>query len=407
MSLPVPRSSAPVAPTRAASGASTLPTPREAVEEAVALARAGLAGAEPRLALIFSSPKLPARAVLDAARRLLPGCEVALSQTAGELTERGLSRGGLALLLVAGGRMLVESRFAAGLEKAPAQVARALCAGFADQAERALAAGLPCSTTIALVDGLSGQGDRLVEELLKLTRRFQPVVGGAAGDDAAFKATSVGAQGGCGTDGAAAIHLFHQRPFGIGVAHGLRPRTPRMEVTRSSGNVIQEIDGKPAFEAYRSYAASRGITLEPARAGDFLIANELGVFFLDELHHARAPVGVGPAGELKLVAQVPVGASVCILDGEPPEMVAACRRAAEEARAGLGDTPCAGVLLFDCVCRGILLGDGFDSEIEAVRSVFPGTPIAGFLTYGEIARFRGRLDGWHNTTVVVVAIPAA
>jgi hypothetical protein len=37
--------------------------------------------------------------------------------------------------------------------------------------------------------------------------------------------------------------------------------------------------------------------------------------------------------------------------------------------------------------------------------VVPGTPIAGFLTYGEIARYSGRLDGWHNTTAVVAAIP--
>src|SRR5450432_14739 len=29
-----------------------------------------------------------------------------------------------------------------------------------------------------------------------------------------------------------------------------------------------------------------------------------------------------------------------------------------------------------------------------------------FLTYGEIARYRGRFDGWHNTTAVVTAIPA-
>jgi len=38
--------------------------------------------------------------------------------------------------------------------------------------------------------------------------------------------------------------------------------------------------------------------------------------------------------------------------------------------------------------------------------VFPDVPLAGFVTYGEIARFSGRLDGWHNATVVVAAIPA-
>lgn len=66
----------------------------------------------------------------------------------------------------------------------------------------------------------------------------------------------------------------------------------------------------------------------------------------------------------------------------------------------------AGGLVFDCVCRGMILGDKFQREIDAVRKVFPDTPVTGFLTYGEIARFRGRLDGWHNTTTVVTAIPA-
>jgi methyl-accepting chemotaxis protein len=64
------------------------------------------------------------------------------------------------------------------------------------------------------------------------------------------------------------------------------------------------------------------------------------------------------------------------------------------------------VLLFDCVCRGMILDRAFGREIEEVQSVFPDVPVAGLLTYGEIARFKGRLEGWHNTTAVVVAIPA-
>jgi hypothetical protein len=67
--------------------------------------------------------------------------------------------------------------------------------------------------------------------------------------------------------------------------------------------------------------------------------------------------------------------------------------------------PHPGVLLFDCGCRGMILKNGFDKEIEAVRSVFGNVPIAGFLTYGEIARYPGKLNGWHNATAVVVAIP--
>jgi hypothetical protein len=97
---------------------------------------------------------------------------------------------------------------------------------------------------------------------------------------------------------------------------------------------------------------------------------------------------------------------VCILDGNRKDLVAAARRAATEARERLGAKQAAGVLLFDCICRGAILGPEFSGEIAAVREVFPEVPIAGFLTYGEIARYSGKLDGWHKTTAVEVAIPA-
>ena len=83
----------------------------------------------------------------------------------------------------------------------------------------------------------------------------------------------------------------------------------------------------------------------------------------------------------------------------------AARAAAEEAKQNLAGRPAAGVLLFDCVCRGMILKEAFRREVEAVRQVFGDAPIVGFLTYGEIARYQGKLDGWHNATAVVVAIP--
>ena len=87
-------------------------------------------------------------------------------------------------------------------------------------------------------------------------------------------------------------------------------------------------------------------------------------------------------------------------------MVSAAKRAAEEALKNLKGARASAVLLFDCVCRGMILDRGFGREIEAIQTVFPDVPVAGLLTYGEIARFKGRLDGWHNTTAVVAAIPA-
>lgn len=392
--------------TRAGSGTSTAPDTHAAAAEATRTALASLGEKPPRLGFLFASGKHNLKGALDAAHAAAPGCRFVGSHTAGEFTERGLTHGGIAVLVLGSDTLEFEAAWASGVKAGPEAVARALCAPFAALTERALSRGLRLSSTVMLVDGLAGTGERVVREVMKGTRMFQHLVGGAAGDDGAFRSTWVGAGPSASADSAAAVHVFDKLQWGVGVGHGLRPVTERMTVTRASGSTVHEIDGRPAFEAYRSFAAGRGLALVPETAGSFLIGNELGVFFLDELHHARAPVAVGPAGELRLVAEIAEGESVCILDGESDSMVEACGLAAREARESLRGAPCAAVLVFDCVCRGMILGAGFQREIEQVKEAFPDTPVAGFLTYGEIARYRGKLDGWHNTSSVVVAIPA-
>lgn len=392
-------------PNQTGSGSSVLAETRMAVIEAVNRASKDLT-LKPRLGFLFVSPRHDLKNALEVARGAAAGVEFIGCHTAGEFTEEGLTRGGVAVMLLASDTIVFDLAWAGQIKAAHEAAAKELCARFAETTKQASTQQLGLSTTVLLVDGLAGTGERLVKEVMQGTRMFQQVVGGAAGDDGAFKATGVGARGFAAADAAVAAHIFDRSQWGVGVDHGLRPMTKRMKVTKAKRAVLYELDGRPAFDVYQEYAAERGVALEAKTAGNFLIGNELGVFFLDELHHARAPVGVGSNGELNLVADIEEGASVCILDGEPDSMVEACGRAANEAKANLKGAKAAGVLVFDCVCRGMILGDKFQREIDAVRKVFPNTPVTGFLTYGEIARFRGRLDGWHNTTTVVTAIPA-
>lgn len=391
--------------TLAASGHSLEARTETAVQEATRQALAGLSGRAPTAGFVFVASQHKLTRALSAAEAAAPGAAIIGCTTAGELTERGVLRNGVAVLLLAT-EGVVARGYATGAKADPDRAANQLCDSYADAQRLATSRGAPASTTVVLVDGLSGAGDRLVSGVLKATRAFQQIVGGAAGDDGAFVATHVGAGSRATSDGAAALHFFGSRRWGVGVDHGLRPGPTRHRVTRAEGNVVHEIDHRPAFDLYRAHAKARGVDLSAASAGPYLIANELGVFFLDELRAARAPLSVDKAGALTCAAEVPEDATIAILDGDPDHMVAAARRAAQEAHAALAGTPAAAVLVFDCVCRQTILGDAVSRELEAIRGVFPRTPIAGFFTYGEIARTRGKLDGWHNTTAVVVAIPA-
>lgn len=402
--MPTPQAQSPGS--TAGTGRSTLTDTTAAAEQALQQGLSGLAGARPTFGFVFVSSKHDLATALAVARRLAPEAPFVGATTAGEITQRGLTRGGIAALVVSAPATTVTARTASGVKADPAAAAGRLCEGFGEMAKAEAREGRPASTTIVLTDGLNGAGEDLVNHILASTRPLQQVVGGAAGDDGAFSSTTVGAGGQAYSDGAVVLHAFSPQAWGVGVDHGLDPVSQTMRVTRASGNVVHQLDGRPAFEVYREYAARKGVKLEPPSAGPFLIANELGIFTFDEVKRARAPLSVGADGSLSCAAGIPQGAEVAILDGQPDKMVAAAHRAAQEAHRNLGGAPAAAILLFDCVCRGMILDSQFGREIEAVQAVFPGVPIAGLLTYGEIARFKGRLDGWHNTTAVVAAIPA-
>jgi hypothetical protein len=62
------------------------------------------------------------------------------------------------------------------------------------------------------------------------------------------------------------------------------------------------------------------------------------------------------------------------------------------------------MLAFDCIARrGVLEDKGIKAEIDRLAAIAAGAPVAGFYTYGEIARTRG-MRGFHNQTLVVLSI---
>ncbi len=198
---------------------------------------------------------------------------------------------------------------------------------------------------------------------------------------------------------------FPPNAWGAGVEHGLEVVSPRMTVTKATGNLVTEIDGQPALSVYRKFAEQRGIELTADGMGQFLIEHELGVLLFEQVVRVRAPIRVEPNGALFFAGEVPEGSNVCIVHGQPKAMTEGAAFAARTAKEELGKSEAAGVLIFSCICRGITFGDRYDEEIAAIREVFPEAPLAGFLSYGEVARSAGKLDGYHNNTIVVVAIP--
>jgi len=265
---------------------------KQVAGQATHAAMQALGGAMPAFGFLFASPSLSLADCLAAARDVARGADILACTTAGEITDEGLVHGGVAVLLVAHDGMH-QAVSVGGVTEDARAAGRELCQTFHNEFQRARGKGLVCSTTVTLVDGLSGSGERFIESIVDNTEALHQVVGGAAGDEGKFVATHVGEGKRAGPDRAAALHVFGGSPWGIGVGHGLEPTTDKMRVTKAKANVIHEIDGKPAFAAYQEHARKRGVALNAAGAGEYMIANELGIVVAGGVSRARAPLSVG------------------------------------------------------------------------------------------------------------------
>jgi hypothetical protein len=89
---------------------------------------------------------------------------------------------------------------------------------------------------------------------------------------------------------------------------------------------------------------------------------------------------------------------VRVVAAAPDRLIDAARRLSQEVTRAASN----GALVFDCSCRQKLLGARYGEQVTAFANGKP-LPYVGFASYGELAKSRGSLQGFHNTTAVMAA----
>ena len=136
--------------------------------------------------------------------------------------------------------------------------------------------------------------------------------------------------------------------------------------------------------------------------GAFLLRFEAALDCGNELK-VRAPLSRQRDGSIAFACGIPEGSAIRITESEAEDQVRSARTAAVRSRQQIPGRKVAGALVFDCICRNLILGDAFGRAVGEVVEVLGGAPIAGFETYGEIALNAGDFSGFHNTTTVVLS----
>ena len=230
------------------------------------------------------------------------------------------------------------------------------------------------------------------------------MTGGLAGDGARFEVTLVGADGAPEEGRIAAIGLYGQSlTVGHGSVGGWDVFGPERTITRSSGNVLYELDGKPALDLYRTYLGDEAKNLPGS-----------GLLFPLKIRPPHGPtqdvvrtiVGIDEdANSLIFAGNIPEGYVGQLMRGNFENLIEGAAEAARMAGSAVnGERKL--VVLVSCIGRKLLLGQPIGEEVEAVSQVFgEETPVIGFYSYGEISpHAQTGICDLHNQTMTVTVL---
>jgi hypothetical protein len=377
-------------------GSSSLPDPRRAGQEATGHA---LKGADGKLLIAFASDRYELPALLEGLTESADGVPLIGCSTAGEIATDGPGDAGVVVVALGGDGFSVSTGRAidasADLRAAGERAAR--CIGdLGNRAHRAL---------IMLTDGLAGNQQEIVRGAHGVLGAGIPLVGGCAGDDLKMCRTFQFAGGEVLTDAVVTAAIGSDAPLGIGVRHGWRRVGEPVIVTRSGGNRVFELDEQPALDVYlERLDAPVSARSDPAEFTRFALTHPLGIGRRRGEDQVRFIGGADfEDRSLACIAEVPPAAVAWFMEGDRDSVLAATDGACQDALVPLDGGAPLGMIVFDCIARRGVLGEGgIQEEIRRVTSVSQGMPVAGFYTYGEIARTHGA-GGFHNQTLVALA----
>lgn len=355
-----------------------------------------------RMALLFLPIGVDHLAYVRAAEEGLGGPVVGATTGGAAFTERGVTYD-QPVAAVLGGPDLA---FSIGVvPELGADPSEAIARAVRPVVEAARAHVMRNHALLTLADAYACDGEALLSAIADAVPPHWRLFGGTAGDGWEFTGTRIIAHGEVYEHGAVMIGLFSEAVPSLATRHGWCPAPGghSMIVTGIEGNRLLTINGEPAAHAYASELRRLGVLDNVEDPFPVMAKYELGAktVFGNELK-IRAPLSIGEDGSVQLASALPPGTIVRVVTASPDQLIGAATELSRRVLEPLSKSAVRGSLVFDCSARWKLLGDRYQEQVAAFMGG-RSFPMVGMACYGEIARFGGSIEGFHNTTAVMAA----
>ena len=378
----------------------------QAANDAIGQAIIELRNLPANLAFIFTSIEFTNPLVLRTATNLLGGIPILGCSSLGLITNQGIFKHGFLILLISLNQQIF---FNTALikdinKKDPAANGKEL-------GEKLLygCKNVRRSLSIVFLDGLTTRATNIINGLQEKLGISFPLIGASASDNLVFQKTYQYFNNEILSESCCGILFGGKINFGLGIRHGWNPLGKMRCVTKSNGNIIEEIDGKVAVNLYEDYLAKNTLELfkELQRISIFY---PIGVYLEGENEYLlRNIISIKSDGSLVTQGDVPENSKIRLMISTKDSCLNAAMTACQEAKKNLGDKKIKFILVFDSASRFSLLGRQREKELSIIKEMFgKNIPIIGIYTYGEQAplnsiNYLGR-SYFHNQSISILAV---
>jgi len=392
---------------------------KSAIQEAVKGTLKELKDENVSFAVLFASSRYNPQKLMAEYNSIdkLKGVPMVGCTTAGEISEKKFSRGGLVFLALSSEYVrasavmvnnLARNPFKAGREAAvkafkKLDVQFNLAATAFLKKNPAAMVNFKPITFIPLLDGMCSRPEEAMKGILEAGGSFTPIIGGVAGDDAKFKKTYQFCNGQATTDSMALLAINSDLKIGFGYSHGYKPTEKKAVVTKTEGRFVHEINNKPALN---EYAKLIGVSKDELKKNwaNYNVKYPLAVIEFNQSNLLMKYATSMEGDSLNFAADVPQDATIVLMQCDKKSIVEASKEAVKGAMKDSGSKKVAGAIIFDCICRGMTIGDdGAQKQVKLMKNELKA-PFVGFETYGEEGYFGLKYGATvhHNETMMVI-----
>jgi hypothetical protein len=250
-------------------------------------------------------------------------------------------------------------------------------------------------------DGLHINGSELVAGIMSQLPTNIVVTGGLAGDGTLFKKTLVFLKDKPESKTVAIVGFYGDRlKVGYGSQGGWDTYGLVRKVTRSKGNVLYELDNKPALVLYKKYLGEKAKEL-PSSA--LLFPLNMRVKKEDD-PIVRTVLAINEEeNSMTFAGDIHEGSYVQLMKANLHHLVDGACGAANTSYHAIRESSPDLAILISCVGRKLVLKQRIEEETEAVREVLGDhTIMTGFYSYGEISPHTPQAKcQLHNQTMTI------